>query len=57
VNRISLNQCAQCRTVIIAPECSEHLSDHRVRKVCSCEDCGYQFEDTVYLSGRDLADA
>jgi hypothetical protein len=57
VNRISVNQCAQCRTVIIAPECSEHLSDHCVRKVWSREDCGYQFEDTVYLSGRDLADA
>jgi ribosomal protein L37AE/L43A len=57
VNRISVNQCAQCRTVIIAPEWSEHLSDHCVRNVWSCEDCGYQFEDTVYLSGRDLADA
>ena len=57
MNRISVNQCAQCRTVIIAPEWSEHLSDHCVRNVWSCEDCGYQFEDTVYLSGRDLADA
>jgi len=57
VNRISVSQCAQCRTVIIAPECSEHLSDHCVRNVWSCEDCGYQFEDTVYLSGRDLTDA
>ena len=57
MNRISVNQCAQCRTVIIAPECSGHLSDHCVRNVWSCEDCGYQFEDTVYLSGRDLTDA
>jgi hypothetical protein len=57
VNRISVNRCAQCRTVIIAPEWSEHLSDHCVRNVWSCGDCGYQFENTVYLSGRDLADA
>jgi ribosomal protein L37AE/L43A len=56
VNRGSVNQCAQCRGDIIAPEWSEHLSDHCVRNVWSCEACGYQFEDTVYLS-REAADA
>jgi ribosomal protein L37AE/L43A len=56
VNRGSVNQCAQCRGNIIAPEWSEHLSDHCVRNVWSCEACGYQFEDTVYLS-REAADA
>jgi hypothetical protein len=40
---------AQCGADIIAPEWSEHLSEHRVRHVWSCEACGYQFEDTVYL--------
>ena len=35
---------------IIAPEWSEHVSDPCVRHVWSCEACGYQFEDTVYLS-------
>jgi ribosomal protein L37AE/L43A len=49
------NQCAQCRADIIAPEWSEHLSDHCVRNVWSCEVCGYRFEDAVYLS-RELAD-
>jgi hypothetical protein len=56
VNRVSVNQCAQCQADIIAPEWSEHLSDCCIRHVWSCEACGYQFEDTVYLSG-ELADA
>jgi ribosomal protein L37AE/L43A len=50
-------QCAQCGAAIVAPEWSECLSDHRVRNVWSCEACSYQFEDTVYLSARELADA
>jgi len=30
----------------------------RIRNVWSCRACGYQFEDTVYLSPRrELADA
>jgi DNA-directed RNA polymerase subunit RPC12/RpoP len=45
-----VNDCAQCGADIIAPE-SEHLSD---RRVWSCADCGYQFEDVVYLSAREL---
>ena len=39
-----------CPADIIAPEWSEHVSDLCVRHVWSCEACGYQFEDTVYLS-------
>jgi ribosomal protein L37AE/L43A len=42
---------------MIAPEWSEHFRDHRVRNVWCCQACGYQFEDTVYLSARQLADA
>ena len=56
MTRVSVNQCAQCRADIIAPEWSEHLSDHCVRHVWSCEACGYQFEDTVYLSAPESAD-
>jgi C4-type Zn-finger protein len=51
------NHCAQCRADIIAPEWSEHLSDDCVRHVWSCEACGYRFDDTVYLSEREMADA
>jgi hypothetical protein len=57
VTRISVNQCAQCRADIIAPEWSEHLSDLCVRHYWSCDACGYRFEDTIYLSGREVADA
>jgi len=44
-----LVECAQCGAAMIAPKWSEHLSDHCVRNVWSCEACGYQFEDLVYL--------
>jgi ribosomal protein L37AE/L43A len=57
VTRVFGNQCAQCDAEIIAPEWSEHLSDYCVRNVWSCEACGYQFEDTVYLPAREAADA
>jgi ribosomal protein L37AE/L43A len=43
-------KCAQCGADVIAPNWSEYLSDQRVRNVWSCEACGYQFEDTIYMS-------
>jgi ribosomal protein L37AE/L43A len=53
-----VNECAQCGANLIEPEWSEHFPDHRIRNVWSCGACGYQFEDTVYLSPRrELADA
>jgi ribosomal protein L37AE/L43A len=57
VNRVSVNQCAQCGADIIAAEWSEHLSESCVRNVWACDACGYQFEDTVYLSAREAAAA
>ena len=57
VKRNSGNQCAQCGAVLIAPEWSEHFPNNRIRNVWSCEACGYEFEDTVYLSTRELVDA
>jgi DNA-directed RNA polymerase subunit M/transcription elongation factor TFIIS len=48
------NKCAQCGAILIAPEWSEH---HRIRNVWLCEACGYEFEDTVYWSRRELVDA
>jgi ribosomal protein L37AE/L43A len=53
VNRISVNECAQCGADLMAADWSEHVT----RNVWSCEACGYQFEDTVYLSAREVADA
>ena len=57
MNRVSVNECAQCGADMIAPEWSEHLSDHCARNVWVCEACGYRYEDTVYLSARELAEA
>jgi hypothetical protein len=57
VNRISVNECAQCGVDLMAADWSEHVTDYCVRNVWSCEACGYQFEDTVYLSAREVADA
>ena len=57
MNRITVNQCAHCGTDLIAAEWSEHLSDYCVRNVWSCDACGYQFEDTVYLSAREVTEA
>jgi hypothetical protein len=41
--------CAQCGDALIAPIWSEHVSEHCVRHVWSCEACGYEFETAVYL--------
>jgi ribosomal protein L37AE/L43A len=57
VNSVSVNQCAQCGAHIIAPQWSEHRAEHCIRNVWCCEACGYQFEDTVYLSAFESADA
>jgi hypothetical protein len=55
VKRKAANQCAQCGSLIIAPEWSEHLSERCVRHVWSCELCGYQFESTVHFPVLELA--
>jgi ribosomal protein L37AE/L43A len=54
---IEFHQCAQCGADLIEPEWSEHFPDRRTRNLWSCEACGYQFEDTVYWSAPELADA
>jgi hypothetical protein len=53
---VKIKECVQCGANMIAPTWSEHLSEHCVRNTWSCEPCGYQFEDTIYLSAL-LADA
>ena len=57
MERVAFRECMQCGANMIAPTWSEHLSDHCVRNVWSCEACGYQFEDTIYLPAQELADA
>jgi len=55
MNGVSVNECPQCGEEMIAPEWSEHLSTQCTRNVWACEACGYRYEDTVYLSERELA--
>jgi hypothetical protein len=47
-----VKECTQCGADMIAPASAEHLSDHRVRNVWSCEACGYEVEDLVDLSAQ-----
>jgi C4-type Zn-finger protein len=45
-----VKECVQCGADMIAATWAGHLSDHCVLNVWSCEACGYQSEDLVYLS-------
>jgi hypothetical protein len=54
VNGLLVGECAQCGVEMIAPKWAEHVSDHCVRNVWSCEACGYQFEDLVSCLCRQL---
>jgi hypothetical protein len=49
VNRVLGSECPQCGADVIAPEWSEHVSDHCIRNVWSCDACGRGFEDLVCL--------
>ena len=51
----SVKECGQCGADIVAPEWPKQLSNYCIRNVWSCEACGYQVEDMVYLS-REAAD-
>ena len=54
VTSVLVSECAFCGADMIAPESSEHVSDHCVRNVWLCEACGCEFEDTLYLSAHAL---
>ena len=45
------NYCAQCGEVLFMPEWSEHVNEHRVRHLWSCDSCGYRFETVVAFPG------
>jgi C4-type Zn-finger protein len=49
VSKGLVSKCPQCDADMIAPECSQHLSNYCVRNVWSCEACGFRFADTIYL--------
>jgi predicted RNA-binding Zn-ribbon protein involved in translation (DUF1610 family) len=41
--------CAQCGDALVAPQWSEHVSEHCVRHLWSCDECGYEFETSIYF--------
>lgn len=41
--------CAQCGDPLVAPEWSEYVNERCIRHLWSCEACGYEFEQAVYL--------
>lgn len=54
MNRVLGSECPQCGADVIAPEWSEHVSDHCIRNVWSCDACGRGFEDLVCLPAPQL---
>jgi len=49
VCRVFGSECPHCGADIIAPERSDHVCEHCIRNVWSCDACGRRFEDVVYL--------
>ena len=54
MNRGLGSECPQCGADVIAPEWSEHVSDHCILNVWSCDACGRGFEDLVCLPAPQL---
>ncbi len=49
VRRVFGSVCPRCGADVIAPEWSEHVSDHCIRNVWYCDPCGRRFVDLVCL--------
>lgn len=47
-----MQHCAQCGAPIAAPDWTEHVNERRMRHLWSCEACGYEFETSIYFTGR-----
>jgi hypothetical protein len=39
--------CSECNDLLIAPKSSAYVSNHEVRHVWSCENCGHEIEMAV----------
>jgi hypothetical protein len=51
------NICPQCSSWLLAPEWSEHVSEHNVRHSWTCHACGYGFETSVFFPHVESAAA
>jgi len=41
--------CSECNDLLVAPMWSAYVSNHEVRHVWSCENCGHEIEMAVNL--------
>jgi RNase P subunit RPR2 len=41
--------CSECNNLLVAPRSSAYVSNHEVRHVWSCENCGHEIEMAVAL--------
>ena len=41
--------CSECNDLLVAPEWSAYVSNHEVRHVWFCENCGHEIEMAVNL--------
>jgi hypothetical protein len=41
--------CSECNDLLVAPKWSAYVSNHEVRHVWSCENCGHEIEMAVNL--------
>jgi RNase P subunit RPR2 len=48
--------CSECNDLLVAPKSSAYVSNHEVRHVWSCENCGHEIEMAVTL-GFDATSA
>jgi len=46
--------CSECNDLLVAPKWSAYVSNHEVRHVWSCENCGHQIEMAVNLRFQSL---
>ena len=53
--------CPQCAYTLVAPDVSQHISEHTIKHIWFCEACGTEFATLVKLrrqgSGRSAAAA
>ena len=47
--------CPRCGVLMIVPEASQYVSEHRVRHAWSCVDCRYDFHTLVEIPARRVA--
>jgi len=39
--------CTECKNLLVAPKWSAYVSNHEVRHVWSCENCGREIETVI----------